>query len=191
MPDTATPVRTVDGYEVPAAGRWRIDPGHAEVGFVGRHLLFTKVRGRFRSVEGHVDVAEDPKGSTVELTIDMASVDSGSAVRDEHLRSADLFDVDRFPSATFRGRLREWSGRTGTLVGELSLKGTTRPIELRVAFLGAASDPWGGERAVFSASGTLNREEWGITWNIPLAGGGVLVSKELQIELELETVLDR
>ena len=112
------PVRVVDGVELPAPGTWRIDPGHTEVGFVGRHLVFTKVRGRFRGVEGRIDIAEDPGDSVVEVTIDMTSVESGSDARDEHLRSADLFDVANHPTATFRGRAADWQGTTGRLAGE-------------------------------------------------------------------------
>jgi polyisoprenoid-binding protein YceI len=184
-------VRTVDGVELPAVGRWRIDPGHAEIGFVGRHLVFTKVRGRFRGVDGFVEVAPDPKDSLVEVTIEMGSVDSGDATRDDHLRSADLFDVEHFPTATFRGGAREWSGRTGKLAGDLTIKGVTRPVELDVTYLGSVTDPWGGERAIFTASGAVNREDWGVGWNVVLETGGVLVSKEIQLELELETVRER
>jgi polyisoprenoid-binding protein YceI len=192
MSEMTTPaVRILDGVPAPAAGRWRIDPGHAEVGFVGRHLLFTKVRGRFRSLEGYVEVASDPLDTVVEVTVDVASVDSGDAARDDHLRSADLFDVERFPTATFRGRPRRWTGGTGTLTGELTLKGVTRTVELEVSALGVVADPWGGERAIFSASGTLDREDWGLAWNMPLAGGGLLVSREIQLEIEVETLLDR
>jgi polyisoprenoid-binding protein YceI len=181
----------VDGVELPATGRWRIDPGHAEVGFVGRHLLFTKVRGRFRTVEGYVDIAADPNDSTVEATIDMASVDSGDEARDQHLRSADLFYVAEYPIAIFTGRAYGWSGGgRGKLRGDLTIKGVTNSVELEVICRGAVVDPWGGQRAVLSATGTINREDWGITWNMPLASGGVLVSKEIQIELELETIRD-
>ena len=112
---TQKPTRVVDGIELPAAGTWRIDPGHAEVGFVGRHLVFTKVRGRFRGVSGAIHVADDPGDTTVEVQIDMSSVESGSDQRDEHLRSADLFDVERFPTATFHGAAQGWTGRAGTL----------------------------------------------------------------------------
>jgi polyisoprenoid-binding protein YceI len=190
MSDTCTPPRTrlVDGVEVPATGRWLIDPGHADVGFVGRHLVFTKVRGRFRGVRGFVDIAADPEVSVVEVDIDMASVDSGDPTRDEHLRSADLFDVQQFPVATFRGRAMRWFGTAGRVAGELMIKGVTRPVELDVGYLGSVADPWGGERATFSASASVNREDWGISWNVPLAGGGLLVSKEIQLELELETI---
>jgi polyisoprenoid-binding protein YceI len=184
-------VRVVDGTELPAPGRWQIDPGHTEVGFVGRHLIFTKVRGRFRGVEGFVDVAENPDDSVVEVTIDMRSVDSGDETRDEHLRSGDLFDVERFPTATFRGRANGWSGRNGTLVGELTIKDVTKPVTLDVEYLGFVTDPWGGERAIFSASSALNREDWGIGWNMILETGGALVSKEIQLQLELETIRQR
>jgi polyisoprenoid-binding protein YceI len=180
MSDTAT--------QVPMAGRWRIDPGHTEVGFVGRHLVFTRVRGRFRGVEGFVDIATDPEDSTVQVSIDMTSVDSGDAARDEHLRSVDLFDVGQFPVATFQGKAVGWSGHSGKLAGELMIKGVTCQVELDVAYLGAVTDPWGGERAAFSARATVNREDWGISWNMPLAGGGLLVGREIQLELELETV---
>ena len=185
---TSSSTRLVDGAELPVAGRWRIDPGHAEVGFLGRHLVFTKVRGRFRGVEGSVNIAENPNDTTVEVKIDMASVESGNSTRDDHLRSADLFDVERFPIATFKGQAREWVGGEGKLVGELTIREIARRIELEVSYIGAITDPWGGERAIFSASATLNREDWGITWNMPLAGGGLLVSKQIQIELELETI---
>lgn len=187
---TQTPIRTRDGVELPAPGRWRIDPGHAEVAFVGRHLVFTKVRGRFRGVEGVVEVAEDPDDTRVEVTIDMDTVDSGDATRDEHLRSPDLFDVARYPTARFTGSARGWSGRTGALAGDLTIRDVTRPVELDVELLGVVTDPWGGHRAVFSASTTLDREDWGIRWNMVLEGGGLLVSKEIRIELELETVLE-
>jgi polyisoprenoid-binding protein YceI len=105
--------------------------------------------------------------------------------------SADLFDVDRFPTATFRARVAYWSGSTATLLGELTIKDVTNPVELDVTYLGVVGDPWGGERAVFSASGTINREDWGVTWNVPLALGGLLVSKQIELEIDLETVLER
>jgi polyisoprenoid-binding protein YceI len=185
------PVRVIEGVELPAPGRWLIDPGHAEVGFVGRHLMFTKVRGRFRVVDGFVDIADDPNDSTVEATIGMASVDTGDDTRDQHLRSADLFDVARHSVAVFRGRTHGCSGRHGRLRGDLTLKGMTRPVELEVSYQGAVTDPWGGQRAVFSAVGTINREDWGISWNLPLASGGLLVSKDIRLELELETIREQ
>lgn len=187
---TLSPTRDVDGIELPAAGTWRIDPGHAEVGFVGRHLVFTKVRGRFRGVSGVIHVAEDPDATTVEVEIDMSSVESGSDQRDEHLRSEDLFDVDRYPRATFRGEASGWAGRSGALAGALTIKDVTKPVVLDVEYHGFVRDPWGGDRIVFSASTTIDREDWGVTWNMPLDAGGLLVSKEIRIELELEATRD-
>jgi polyisoprenoid-binding protein YceI len=183
---TLSPTRDVDAIELPSPGVWRVDPGHAEVGFVGRHLVFTKVRGRFRDISGVIRVAEDPNATTVAVEIDMASVESGSDQRDEHLRSEDLFDVDRHPTATFRGSASDWTGRTGKLAGDLTIKGVTRPVVLDVEYHGFVRDPWGGDRIVFSASTTINREDWGVTWNMPLEAGGLLVSKEIRIELEIE-----
>lgn len=182
------PVRTVDGTELPAPGSWTIDPGHAEVGFVGRHLVFTKVRGRFRGVEGVVLVGEDANDTTVEVTIDMASVDSGDTARDDHLRSSDLFDVEAHPTATFRGAARGWRGTRGQLAGELTIKGVTREVVLDAEYLGFQVDPWGGERAIFSAAGALDREDFGLTWNMVLETGGLLVSKEIRLEIEVELV---
>ena len=180
--------RSVDGVELPAPGLWRVDPDHAEVGFVGRHFGLTKLRGRFTGIDGTVVVGEDITGSRVEVTIDMASVNSGSDSRDEHLRSADFFDVEHHPVATFHSTGITGAGATGRMTGELTIKGVSRPLFLDVEYLGHASDPWGGERAVFSASAVIDREDWGLTWNMVLDAGGLLVSKEIRVELEIELV---
>jgi polyisoprenoid-binding protein YceI len=185
------PTRIVDGEVLPAAGRWEIDPGHTDLAFVGRHFMVTKVRGRFTDVRGAVHIAPDLADSTVEVTIGMASVESGSDVRDAHLKSDELFDVERFPTATFVSRSVDWRGSSGTVTGDLTIHGVTRQVPLKVSFEGHVTDPWGGERAIFSARAKVNREDFGITWNVALEAGGVLVSKEVQIEIELETVLQR
>ena len=191
MTDTkpAGPVRLVAGAELPASGRWQIDPGHTEAAFIGRHFMLTKVRGRFTGVTGTIVVADEPGESTVEVTIDMASVESGSQARDDHLRSADFFDTARHPIAAFSGRAAHWQGTQGLLAGELTIRGITRPVTLQVGYLGHVADPWGGQRAIFTAHGILNREDWGLTWNMPLDGGGLLVSKDIGIEIEAEAVL--
>jgi polyisoprenoid-binding protein YceI len=192
MSDTntaAAAIRMLAGAELPAAGRWQIDPGHTEVAFIGRHFMLTKVRGRFTGVTGAIVVAEEPGESTAEVIIDMASVESGSQARDDHLRSADFFDAARHPTATFRGRAARWQGTRGLLAGELTIRGITRPVTLQAGYLGHVADPWGGQRAIFTAEGTLNREDWGLTWNMPLDGGGLLVSKDIRIEIEAEAVL--
>jgi polyisoprenoid-binding protein YceI len=187
---TSPAVRTVDGVELPAAGTWHIDPGHAEVGFVGRHFGLTKVRGHFTGVAGDVVVADDPAESSVTVEIDVASVHSGDTTRDDHLRSADLFDVAAHPTATFRSTGLALDGTSGRLAGELTLKGVTRPLTLDVDYLGHARDPWDNDRAVFSASATVNREDWGLTWNMLLEAGGLLVSKEIRLEIEVELIRD-
>ena len=183
---STTPI--APSIELPAAGAWTIDPGHTEVGFIGRHFGLTKVRGRFTGVDGTVTIGDDISASQVEVVITMASVNSGAAARDEHLRSADFFDVERYPTATFRSTDLVIDGAHGSIAGELTLKDVTRPLTLDVEFLGQATDPWGGERAVFSAGATINREDWGLTWNMLLEAGGVLVSKEIRLEIETELV---
>jgi polyisoprenoid-binding protein YceI len=181
--------RIADGAELPAPGRWLIDPGHTQLAFIGRHFMLTKIRGRFTGLSGVIQVAELPGDSMAEVTIDMASVESGNEARDEHLRSADFFDVANHPTATFSARASGWQGARGALAGELALRGVTRPVILQAEYLGYAADPWGGHRAVFTAAGTIDREEWGLTWNLPLDGGGLVVSNQIRIEIELEAVL--
>jgi polyisoprenoid-binding protein YceI len=181
--------RAVGNTTLPAAGSWQIDPGHAEVAFVGRHFMLTKVRGRFTDVSGVVTIAPDPADSTLEVLIGMASVNSGSDARDDHLRSADLFDVERWPTAMYRSTRVTWTGGDeATVEGELTIRGITRPIPLAVRFVGHALDPWGGQRAVYSATGRVNREDFGITWNMALETGGILVSRDVDLEIEVETV---
>jgi polyisoprenoid-binding protein YceI len=189
MTTTATPTRTVDGSVLPAAGAWDIDPGHTDLAFTGRHFMVTKVRGRFTGVTGVVEIAEDLRDSRVDVTIDMATVESGNETRDEHMRSAELFDVANYPTATFRSVDVEWRGTQGTVHGDLTIHGVTKRVPLEVEFEGYVRDPWGGDRAIFSARTRVNREDFGVTWNVALEAGGVLVSKEIQIEINLETVL--
>lgn len=185
-----TPTRRVAGHDVPAVGSWVIDPGHTSVDFVGRHFMLTKVRGRITDVGGSVVIADDPADSSVEVTMLMSTVESANADRDAHLRSADFFNVDVHPTATFRSTRVQWDGRSAKVHGELTIVGVTRPVVLDVEFLGATEDPWGGTRAMFSASTEIDREGWGITWNQVLATGGLLVSKKIRIEIETETVLE-
>ena len=180
--------RFVAGVELPAAGVWQIDPGHAEVGFVGRHFGLTKVRGRFTGVAGTVTIADNPSASTVEVVIDMSSVNSGDTSRDDHLRSDDLFDADQHPTAKFNSPRLDVDGVTATMHGDLTIKGITRPVDLAVEYLGYAADPWGNDRAVFTATACINREDWGLTWNMVLEAGGLLVSREITLEIEVELI---
>jgi polyisoprenoid-binding protein YceI len=184
MTITAT---TPDAPEL-TTGTWTIDPGHAEVAFVGRHFGLTKVRGRFTGIDGTLTVGDDITDSHVEVEIDMASVVSGNPDRDDHLRSADLFDVEHHPIATFRSSRVDRSGSTAVVTGDLTIKDITRSVSLAVDYLGRISDPWGNDKAIFSAHTTIDREDWGITFNMVLEAGGLLVSKEIRIEIEVELV---
>jgi polyisoprenoid-binding protein YceI len=188
MSNTTSPTRDFNGVQLPAVGKWRVDPGHAEIGFVGRHFMLTKVRGRFTGVDAVIEIGERPEGSRVSAVIDMASVDSGDDTRDDHLRSLDFFDVQNFPQADFVSTSVTWDGTSGTLAGDLTIKDVTRPVMLTVDYLGYARDPSNNDRTVFSASGKINREDWGLTWNMALETGGFLVSKEIELVLELEAV---
>jgi polyisoprenoid-binding protein YceI len=184
MTNTLTP----DRLPATHAGAWKVDPGHAEVGFVGRHFGLTKIRGRFVGVDAAVVIASDVEQSSVEVVIDMASVNSGDIARDDHLRSADFFDVAVHPRATYRSSSLAVDGDRGRMTGDLTIKGVTRPVTLDIELLGTATDPWGNERLVLSARGRINREDWGLTWNVVLEAGGLLVSKEITLEIEVELI---
>jgi polyisoprenoid-binding protein YceI len=179
---------TAERVELPPAGTWTIDPGHADVGFVGRHFGLTKIRGRFNRVAGTVTIADDVERSSVEVTIDMASVDSGDRARDEHLTSGDFFDVERYPTATFSSTALTATGAGGRLSGDLTIRDVTQPVVLDVEYLGQVTDPWGNQRLVFSARGDIDREDWGLTWNMVLDTGGLLVSKRIRLEIDVELI---
>jgi polyisoprenoid-binding protein YceI len=186
---TATITRTFNGTEVPAAGTYAIDASHTHVGFAARHLMVSKVRGSFPGVKGEIVIAENPLESSVEVEIDLATIDTRDDKRDEHLRSADFFDVANHPTATFRSTgLRHGKGGRWILDGELALAGVTRPVELELEFEGAATSPWGSTSIGFSASAKVNREDFGLTWNQALETGGVLVGKDINLDFEVEAV---
>jgi polyisoprenoid-binding protein YceI len=185
---TSTATRFAEGIDPPAPGTWAIDPGHADVGFVGRRFGLTRVRGRFGGVAGTVTIADDLARSSVAVAIDLTTVDTGSANRDESLRSANFLDVEQHPTATFRSTGIELAGTTATMAGDLVLRGITRPVVLDGGYLGAVRDPWGTERAIFRASATVDRESWGMTWNMVLDTGRLAVSREITIEIEAELV---
>ena len=151
--------------------------------------MVSKVRGKFTGVSGNIHISDDPLGSWVEVKIDPASVESGDAKRDEHLRSPDFFDVERYPEITFRSTRVEGDSPGGfRLVGDLTVHGVTKPVALDVEYHGWTTDPWGGRRAGFSASTEIDREDFGLTWNAALEGGGVLVGKKAHLEFEIEAV---
>ncbi len=188
MATSNAPLRPLGNADGPVAGTWKVDPGHAEVGFWGRHFMLTKVRGRFTGIDATVVIAEDPVDSTVEAIIDMASVDSGDRTRDNHLRSSDFFDVANWPNAHYRSTEVRWEGDRGTVTGNLTVRDVTQPLTLEVEFEGGIRDPWEQDRAVFLATATINREDWDLTWNMALEAGGLLVSKDVHLELHVELI---
>jgi polyisoprenoid-binding protein YceI len=171
--------------------KWTIDPTHAEVGFSVRHMMIATVRGRFGGVTGTVTVDEqNPKNSKVDVTIDAHSIDTRQEMRDNHLRSPDFFDVEQFPNLHFVSKRIEGDPRNGEfrVVGDLTIRGATREVELKATLEGEGRDPWGNERAGFSASGKLNRSEFGLNWNQALETGGVIVSDEVKLSIDVEVV---
>lgn len=174
--------------QLPPAGTWVIEPTHSTIEAIAKHLRITKVRGRFASFEGKVDVAEDPLQSSIEVTIDAASIDTNNDDRDAHLRSPDFLDADDHPTLTFRSTGVEEVGGGYRVTGDLTMAGETNPVTLDLAYGGLTEDPWGNTRALFAAEGAINREDWGLTWNQALEAGGVLVSKEIKIEVEAQLV---
>jgi polyisoprenoid-binding protein YceI len=182
-------LRTHDDREIPVAGVYTIDPTHSSVEFVGRHLMITKVRGRFPEVSGAITVDEEPERSHVEVELAVASLDTGNAQRDGHLRSADFFDADRYPRITFRSTKVE-PGASGTwaITGDLTVRDVARPVTLQVDFEGANVSPMGDERIALSAAAEVDREDWGLDWNVALETGGVLVGKRVRIELNVQAV---
>jgi len=163
-------------------GTWTVDPAHTEVGFVARHLMVTKVRGTFADVEGTVEVAPDVTKSTVDVTVQMASVDTRSADRDTHLKSADFFDVENYPTMRFVST--SFDGEQ--LTGDLTIKDVTKPVTFEVEFNGEQADPWGNTKAGFEAEAEIKRADWGLTWNAAIEGGGVLVSDKIKIVLDVQ-----
>jgi polyisoprenoid-binding protein YceI len=185
--EAATTSRVVRGVTFPAPGTYVLDPAHTRIGFVARHLMVTKVRGSFGEFDGSITVAEDPKQSTAEATLKTASIDTGNADRDQHLRSGDFVEAEKYPEITFRNaRVRSQQGGKFTVVGDLTIKDTTREVVLDVEFDGVAKDPWGNEKLAVTASTEIDREDFGMTWNVALESGGVLVSKKVKIEIEAQ-----
>jgi polyisoprenoid-binding protein YceI len=183
---------TGDSAGIPGyiAGTWDIDPVHSHVGFVARHLMVSKVRGHFGKFEGQIVTAEDPLQSSATATIDTTSLDTGNAQRDSDVKGENFLDVASNPQITFRSTgVRAEGGQELTLDGELTIKGVTKPVELAVEINGFGPDPYGGTRAGFSATGEINRNDYGITANVALPAGGVVVSERIQLTIEAEATL--
>jgi polyisoprenoid-binding protein YceI len=176
---------------IPArATTWRIDAAHTEVGFAVRHLMISTVKGRFSGVQGTVTTrGDDFSGATVEATIDAGSIDTREPQRDGHLRSPDFFHVDQFPSLTYISRRVESHGHGKySLVGDLTIRGVTREVVLDVTAEGLGRDPWGNERAGFSARGVINRRDFGLTYNQVLETGGVIIGEDVKLSIDLELI---
>lgn len=171
------------------AGTWTIDPSHSDVSFAVRHLMVSKVRGSFTRFSGELRIGEDAASSSVAATIDMASIDTRDHDRDAHLRSADFFDVERYPTMTFRSTGVHGDGADFVVSGDLELHGITRSVELAVEVNGVTADPWGATRAGFSAATEINRRDFGIDLHMPLDGGGAVVGDKVRVQLEIEAVL--
>jgi polyisoprenoid-binding protein YceI len=186
MADSTTQTTVVPGL---TAGTWAIDPTHSEVSFTVRHLMVSKVRGTFTGFSGAITVSDDPFASSVEASIDMGSIDTRDANRDAHLRSADFFETETYPTMTYRSSAVRPEGDNFVVDGELTLHGVTRPVALNLEFNGVSGDPWGGTRAGFSAETEINRRDFGVDITMPLDGGGVVLGDKVKVHLEIEAVL--
>ena len=183
---TAPTSTQIPGYVV---GTWDIDPVHSDVSFSVRHMMVSKVRGRFGEFSGQIVTGEDITGSSVQATIDATSIDTNNEQRDNHIRSADFFDVANHPTWTFTSTGVRVDDGDLFLDGELTIKGVTRPVTLTLQAEGFGPDAFGGTRAGFSASTTINRSDFGVDIAMPLDGGGVVVGEKVTITLEIEAVL--
>ena len=189
MSDTTTtlPTRDFQGLLIPTPGTYAVDTSHSELTFSVRHMMVSKVRGRFGDVEGTVTIAEDPLQSSVEVRIATASVDTGTPDRDGHLTSADFFDVEAYPHITFRStRIADVKGDEFTLTGDLTVKDVTREVSFTATYNGAGKNPWGQVVAGFEGQIEIDREDFGLTWNQALETGGVLVGKVAKIDIAVE-----
>ena len=189
MTDSAASTREFEGLQIPAAGTYKLDAAHKRVGFVVRHLMVSKVRGNFAEADATITIAEDPLQSSVTATIQTASVHTGQVDRDNHLRTGDFFEAEKYPTIEFKStRLKNADGNEFLLEGDLTIKDVTKPVELLVEFEGATTSPYGQAIFGFSATTEIDREEFGITWNQALETGGVLVGKKVKIEIGAEGV---
>jgi polyisoprenoid-binding protein YceI len=173
----------------PAPGVYTLDESHSSVSFSARHLMVSKVRGRFPVSDGRLVIDEQPAQSSVEASIDVARVESGDPKRDDHLRSGDFFDTQHYPTATFRStRIEDHGEGEFTLHGELTVRGVTHPVTLEGEYLGTQASPWNDTRIGFSAETEVNRKDWGLEWNVALEAGGVVVGDKVKLTIDAEWV---
>lgn len=170
-------------------GTYTIDPSHSRIGFSARHAMVTKVRGAFNEVEGTATTGADLEGAQIEVTMQAASVDTRQADRDGHLRSADFFDVETYPTLTFRStKVTAVDDDTLRVTGDLTVKDVTRPVTVDFEYAGAAQDPFGNTRVGFEGATTISRKDFGLTWNAALETGGLLVSDKISLEFEISAI---
>jgi polyisoprenoid-binding protein YceI len=182
----STAISTIPGYQ---PGAWVIDPARSEVSFSVRHLMVSKVRGRFARFSGELVAGDDPLDSSVEATVDIASIDTSSADRDAYLRSADALDLERYPSLTYRSTGIHADGDGYVVEGELTLRGVTRSVPLALEVHGfVPQSPFGDSRVGFSARAEISRKDFGISFDAPIEGGGIVVGDKIQIDLEVEAI---
>ncbi len=186
MTDSTTTAIEFPGYK---AGTWTLDPSHSEVQFSVRHMMISKVRGTFGVKAATLTAPENPLEATVEATVDVASIDTKDEGRDNHLRSADFFDVETYPTMEFRSTGVRIENGDFLVDGNLTIKGITKPVTFDFDFGGFGTDPWGNYKAGATAKAVINREDFGLTWNAALETGGVLVGKDVTIELDLQGAL--
>lgn len=173
-----------------SAGTWNIDPVHSTVAFIVRHLGVSNLRGNFRTFEGSLDIGENPLESKVSVSIDTSSVDTGDANRDGHLRGTDFFDVEQHKQIVFNSTSVEADGDAYKVNGDLTVNGVTKPVTLQLTFNGTSPDPWGGTRAGFGATTSVSRNDFGVTFDIPVLGSaaGFVVGDWVGIELDVQAV---
>ncbi len=172
--------------------RWNIDTSHSSVHFTVRHMVISKVRGGFTKWSGTLDFdPEHPEATSIAVKIETASIDTHEAQRDGHLRSPDFFDAEKFPTITFESKKIDRAGDTFRVTGDLAMHGVTKPVTLEAEFLGAGKDPWGNQRAGFTAHGKLDRREFGLQWNQVLEAGGLLVGDTIDIAIDVEAVAQK
>jgi polyisoprenoid-binding protein YceI len=170
-------------------GTWTLDPAHTGLEFAVRYTLFATVRGHFRVFDGAITAPDDLDQGSVHLEIDAASIDTGNADRDNHLRSPDFLEVEKFPKMTFDStRIERKDGDDFTLWGNLTIRDVTREVELAATFNGVATDPFGRTRAGFEATGTIDRKDWNLTWNAPLEAGGFLIGDKVKLTLDISAI---
>lgn len=181
----------IDTHPDYKAGTWKLDPAHSEVSFTVKHMKISKVRGRFEKVDATIVTGEDPKDSTIEAVIDVASVNTGQEARDNHLRTSDFFLAEEHPQLTFRSTAIETDGDDFSVDGDLTLRGVTRPVSLKGEFGGVVTDGYGQTKAGATASTKINRHDFGVSWNAALEAGGFTLGDDVTINLDLQVVLQK